>query len=107
MRKSISLLLFATAFSPVLGTVHAQFIEAPKEIRGSVEQWAPGARVIKVGGETYTLSKEVQLMDSNTALIKNNAVRPGGKVLLLISQGEVSHVVVNPGVGPVMDQPQR
>lgn len=105
MKIGISVLLFTAALA--LSTAHAQPIEAPREIRGSVEQWAPSARVIKVGGETFTLSKEVQVIDSGTALLKNNAVRPGGMVMLLISDGEVSHVVVNPGVGPVMDQPQR
>lgn len=102
-----AMLILALVTASVFGSAHAQQIEPPREVRGSVEQWAPGARVIKVGGETYTLSKEVQVMDSNTALLKHNAVRPGGKVLLMIWQGEVSHVVVNPGTGPVMDQPQR
>lgn len=94
--------------SSMAGGVHAQPLDvSTTEVRGTVEQWAPGASVIKVGGVTYTLSKEVQVMDANTALLSSNAVRSGGSVLLLFSQGVVTHVVVKPGSEAVMDQPKK
>ena len=88
--------------------VHAQQLLAPAtEVRGKVEQWAPGANVIKVDGKTYPLAKGVQVLNQRAGLLANGAVRSGGAVLLQIANGEVTHVVVNPGKEPVMDQPQK
>ena len=77
------------------------------EVRGTVQQWAPGASVVQVGGQTYSLAKDVQVIDRNAALVTNNAVRSGLPVQLLMFQGVVTHVVVNPGTGTTMDMPQR
>lgn len=105
MRNAVLFLMLTVV--NFLGHLHAQQVEQAREIRGNVEQWAPSGRIIKVGGETFTLAKDVQIMDSNTALLKGDRVRLGGTVLLLVAHGEVSHVVINPPVGSVMDQPLK
>lgn len=90
------------------GAVMAQQVaETNSEVRGTVEQWAPGVLTMQVGGTSYTLAKDVQVIDSNAVLLTRNAVRAGLSVQLLLSQGVVSHVVINPGPGSTMDQPQR
>ena len=101
--------VFALSISvPMAWSVFAQQpVELPAEVRGKVEQWAPSARVIKVDGRTYSLSKDMQVIDAKAALLSSGAVRSGGRVLLMISQGSVTHVVVNPGSGSVMDLPQQ
>ena len=83
-----------------------QTSDVTTEVRGTVQQWAPGASVVQVGGKTYTLSKDMQVIDRNAALLTNNAVRAGLSVQLLMFQGVVTHVVVNPGTGNTMDKPQ-
>lgn len=85
----------------------AQPLEPQAEIRGAVQQWAPGARVVKVDGKTYALSSSVQVLNSRAVLQPLGAVRPGMRVQLLMAGEEVSHVVLNPGPGYPMDQPQR
>jgi hypothetical protein len=84
-----------------------QLIRPQAGVVGSIEQWAPGARVVKVDGQTYRLSPSVQVLDNRAALKPLSAVRPGTKVQLLIAGGDVSHVIIDPGLNPVMDQPQR
>ena len=106
--KKFSWLLAMSISASVAGGVQAQqLLGSPSEIRGKVEQWAPAARVIKVDGRTYSLSKNVQVLNQRAAKLASDAVRPGGAVLLMLVGNEVTNVVVNPGKTPVMDQPKR
>lgn len=107
MKKTKWIMGLLATVSMVWGAHAQQKIDPPADVFGKVEQWAPAAYVIKVGGVTYKLSKDVQVIDRNTALLTSNAVRSGGQVQLLVSAGEVSHVVVNPGSGVLMDRPQQ
>ena len=87
--------------------VAQQLIQPQTGTVGSIEQWAPGARVVKVDGQTYRLSRSVQVLDNRAALKPLNAVRAGARVQLLMTGEDVSHVILDPGPNPVMDQPQR
>lgn len=79
-----------------------------QEVRGTVQLWAPAAQRIEVGGRSYLVARDVQVVDGQTRLLPPNRVRPGSPVLLLISGGGlVTHVVVNPGNSSPFDKAGR
>ncbi|HMN93005.1 MAG TPA: hypothetical protein PKC60_07225 [Hydrogenophaga sp.] len=89
------------------GGVWAQAAAAVEdlEVWGVVKLWAPGAQRIEVEGQTYRLARDVQVVDRDTRLLPSHRVRPGVKVLLLVSDGQVvTHVVVNPGENSPFDK---
>lgn len=77
------------------------------EVQGTVQNWVPGASVVQVGGKVYPLSKDTRVTDRDSALLPLSALKSGLRVQLMIFQGVVTHVVVNPAVGASMDLPKR
>ena len=106
MNRKIAWLTVALAACFHLGVQAQPTNSESSEVRGAVQSWAPGARVVQVNGKTYTLNKDVQVIDKNATLLKHSAVRPGLSVQLLMFQGMVTHVVVNPDLNNAMDLPQ-
>lgn len=74
---------------------------------GVVQQWAPGARTIKVDGVTFQTAKDFQVLDRQGRKLPGQSVRAGTRVLVLSVDGQAMHVIVNPGQKSPFDQPQR
>lgn len=79
-----------------MGALHAQHVP-DQEIRAQVQQWVPGSKTLKASGKVYELAADVQWLDRQARFTNPHAVRAGIPVLLLIADGQVTHVIVNPG----------
>ncbi|MEW6478933.1 MAG: hypothetical protein AB1455_05710 [Pseudomonadota bacterium] len=79
-----------------LGVVHAQLLQ-DQEIRAQIQQWTPGSKTLKASGKSYELAADVQWLDRQARFVSPQAARAGVPVLLLLSEGQVTHVIVNPG----------
>lgn len=75
------------------------------DVRGVVEQWAPATATIKVSNRSYPLGQGVQVTDRNAKLISSSQVRVGSRVLLMLSGGAVTHVIVDPGSTNPFERP--
>lgn len=75
------------------------------DVRGVVEQWAPAAATIKVSNRSYPVAKDVQVTNGNAKLISPSQVRAGARVLLMLSEGTVTHVILNPGSTNPFERP--
>ncbi len=100
-------IFFCAGIALSLLAVQSGFAQQPlgpeTEIRGRVEQWAPGSSRIKVDGHAYRMSKGVQVIDKRAKVLPLHAVRAGSLVGVVISDDVVTHVVVNPGEEPTLD----
>ncbi|MEZ5665164.1 MAG: hypothetical protein R3E94_16775 [Burkholderiaceae bacterium] len=74
---------------------------------GPVQQWAPGAGIIKVAGVTYRISSDFQVMDRKGRKLSVQDVRPGAKVMVVSVAGRAMHVIVDPGNEAPLDVPQK
>lgn len=85
----------------------AQIPITQQEVRGVLQPSQGKAGLIRVGGMDYSLSDATQVIDRNARLVTAAQLRPGVPVLLVLSAGRVTHVVVNPANGNPLDQPVR
>lgn len=74
---------------------------------GAVQQWAPGANVIKVDGVTYRTGQDFQVLDRKGRKLPLRSVRLGTKVMVLSVDGVALQVIVDPGPNMPFDQPLR
>lgn len=74
---------------------------------GVVQQWAPGARTIKVDGVVFQIGKDFQVLDRRGRKLSSQAVRPGARVMVLSVDSRALQVIVDPASAHPFDQPQR
>jgi hypothetical protein len=87
--------------------VSAQVPITQQEVRGVLQPSQGKAGLIRVGGMDYRLHDAAQVIDRNARLVPAAQLRPGVPVLLVLSAGRVTHIVVNPANGNPLDQPIR
>ncbi|GAA6140725.1 hypothetical protein [Hydrogenophaga sp. 5NK40-0174] len=107
MNKVYSIAAISLSLLMPLQGVAQQPLSPESEIRGRVEQWAPGVGQVKVNGQTYRMSKSVQVIDKKAAPLPRHAVRAGSRVSIVVSDNVVTHVVVNPGEEPTLDESHK
>ena len=76
-------------------------------VTGPVQQWRPDSATITVGGKTYEMPDGVEFMDGTSKNLSSTDLKSGVRVMLMIVNGKVTHVIINPIQPLPFDLPSR
>ncbi len=100
-------LLLSTCLVAMSGWASAATPLVEVQTVGVVQQWAPGARAIRVDGVSFQTAADFQVLDNKGRKLSIQSVRPGMRVMVLSVEGRAMQVVVEPGRESAVDKPQR
>jgi hypothetical protein len=78
-----------------------------KHVRGTLERLDQQQGVVVVSGSAYPMSSTVRVLDKDARTQPLSAARPGTRVLVVLQNGKVDFVMVNPGAGDFLEGPGR
>jgi hypothetical protein len=74
---------------------------------GRVQQWTSDSASITVQGKTYEMTQGVVFMDGASKPLSRGSLKTGVPVMLMVDNGKVTHVIVNPLQSSALDRPSR
>jgi hypothetical protein len=77
------------------------------DLTGLVQQWRSDSASIMVEGKVYETADNVVFMDGQLKSLSRNSLKSGAKVMLMVANGKVTHVIVNPAQTSPFDRPDR
>lgn len=87
--------------------VHAAEPLRLSDVTGLVQQWRPDSATITVGGKAYEMTADAVFLDGASKTINRSTLKPGSRVMLMITNDKVTHVVVNPLQPSPFDRPNK
>lgn len=77
------------------------------DLTGLVQQWRSDSASIMVEGKVYEMADKVVFMDTQLKSLSRSSLKSGVKVMLMVANGKVTHVIVNPAQTSPFDRPGR
>lgn len=77
------------------------------EVTGTLQQWSATAKTAMVAGKIFQMADDVQYLDGAAKAVSRSTLRTGARVMLLLADGKVTHVIVNPAQISPLDQPRK
>ncbi len=77
------------------------------DVTGLVQQWRPDSTTITVSGRTYEMTSNTVVMDAASKPINRSVLRSGSRVMLMVANNRVTHVIVDPVQPSPFDRPNR
>jgi hypothetical protein len=78
-----------------------------QHVRGTLERLDQRQGVVVVSGSVYPMSSTVRVLDKDARTQPLSVARPGTRVLVVLQNGKVDFVMVNPGAGDFLEGPGR
>ena len=104
--KNIIALIIVSALSWMQQAAASMPLER-LEVMGILQQWSATAKTATVAGKTYQMADDVQYLDGAAKTVGRSTLRTGARVMLLLADGKVTHVIVNPAQTSPLDQPRK
>ncbi len=77
------------------------------DVTGVVQQWRPDSASITVSGNAYEMAEGVEFMEGAAAAMSRSSLKPGARVMLMMANGKVTRVIVNPVQPSPIDRPNK
>lgn len=77
------------------------------QVTGTLQQWSATAKTATVAGKVFHMADDVQYLDDAAKAVRGSTLRTGTRVMLLLANGKVTHVIVNPAELSPLDQPRK
>lgn len=77
------------------------------DVTGLVQQWRPDSASITVSGKAYEMAEGVEFMDGAAAAMSRSSLKSGARVMLMMANGKVTRVIVNPIQPSPFDRPNK
>lgn len=77
------------------------------DVTGLVQQWRPDSTTITVSGRTYEITSNTVFMNGASKPINRSVLRSGSRVMLMVANNRVTHVIVDPIQPSPFDRPNR
>lgn len=77
------------------------------DVNGLVQQWRPDSATITVAGKAYEMTSSTVLMDGAAKPLNRSALKSGSRVMLMVANNKVTHVIVDPVQSSPFDRPNR
>lgn len=77
------------------------------DVTGLVQQWRQDSTTITVTGKTYEMTSNTILMNGAALPINRSALKSGVRVMLMVANNKVTHVIIDPVLSSPFDRPNR